>query len=482
MNKSNVAPINNQWEHSYLELPNEFYSVIQTQSVPLPEIILWNQPLANELGLENFDAQILSGSVLPHGAKAAALAYAGHQFGYFTLLGDGRAMWLGEQVAPNGKRYDVQLKGSGPTPYARRGDGKATLGPMLREYLISEAMHALKISTTRSLAVTSTGEQIYRGTLQPGAVLTRIAASHIRVGTFEYAATLASPASLQSLLDYTIKRHVPEELQSQGALGLLEYVKQAQVTLICEWLRVGFIHGVMNTDNMAISGQTIDYGPCAFMDEYHPETVFSSIDHHGRYAFANQPNIAQWNFIRLAECLLPFLHENKDKAINIAQQQIEEFAQLFAKQWLQMMRQKLGLVSEENQDELLIQRLLTIMQQQTLDYTNTFRALSSIGEGGVNASLSPHLRDWCQSWQARLATQGLSLQEVTHLMKMKNPALIPRNHQVDKALKRAITGDLSWFNRCLEAYQEPYHDNPKFDDLRQPPTSEEKIGETFCGT
>jgi len=471
-----------QFEHSYLELPREFYSPMSLQPTDNPELLIVNHSLAKELGLNIHDdaqaawAMMLSGSVVPEGAKPSALAYAGHQFGHFTMLGDGRALWYGEHITPTGKRVDIQLKGSGPTPYARRGDGRAVLGPMLREYLISEAMHALGVPTTRSLAVVRTGERVNRGTLQPGAVLTRVAASHIRVGTFEFAATLPDLKGLHSLLAYTIKRHVPQMVsEDEQALALLEYVKQSQVLLICEWMRVGFIHGVMNTDNMAISGETIDYGPCAFMDEYHPLTVFSSIDHNSRYAFFNQPLIAAWNFARLAECLLALLHMDENKAIELAQDQVEQFTELFQSKWLIMMREKLGIVNAEEADHALIHELLKIMQTTALDYTNTFRDLSF-------DKIPSTLQQWAHNWQARRLRQPLSLQDSSLLMQRKNPALIPRNHQVEKALSLATQGDLFWFNRCLTAYQQPYINDTQYEDLRQPPTINEKVHETFCGT
>ncbi|MGE3317998.1 MAG: YdiU family protein [Candidatus Berkiella sp.] len=467
--------MNARWrfEHTYLKLPKECYCSIALQPVCSPELVIFNHALANTLGL-HFDENrvsmwenVLSGSELPEGARPSALAYAGHQFGRFTMLGDGRALWYGEHVTPCGKRFDIQLKGAGPTPYARNGDGRAVLGPMLREYLISEAMHALGIPTTRSLAVVRTGEKVYRGTWQQGAVLTRVAASHIRVGTFEYAARLPDPAILEQLLDYTIKRHLPEQDAENQAVALLEYVKHTQTTLICEWLRVGFIHGVMNTDNMALSGETIDYGPCAFMDEYHPGAVLSSIDRQGRYAFAQQPAIAGWNFARLAECLLPLINSDQNKAIEMANEQIAQFYELFQIKWLAMMRNKLGLVSEEPEDQSLIDDLLGLMQAKALDYTNTFRslALNKIPEG---------LEKWALSWLAR-CPQSTMLEQ--------NPAVIPRNHQVEKALALACDkNDLSWFKKCLEAYQTPYEDNPQFTDLILPPTEQERVFATFCGT
>lgn len=488
MHGSNPQIFGWQFEDSYLKLPSLFFSPMPLQPVAKPEIAIFNHALAASLGLSGYEcdqtawALMLSGSQMLPNSKPSALAYAGHQFAHFTMLGDGRALWLGEHVTPQKQRFDIQLKGSGPTPYARRGDGRATLGPMLREYLISEAMHAFRIPTTRSLAVVSTGENVYRGSMQPGAVLTRVASSHIRVGTFEYAASLADPAALKALLDYTVKRHVPTELQEIGAaIALLEHVKQTQVALICEWMRVGFIHGVMNTDNMALSGETIDYGPCAFMDHYHPNTVFSSIDQQGRYAFSNQPWIAQWNFTRLVECVLPLIHADEKEAMKVAEQQVVHFAELFQTEWLNMMRAKLGLVNKEEGDLKLVHDLLVLMQQHEYDYTNTFRALSE-QQNPLDAA-HQGAKEWHDAWQARILRQPISLQASSELMCCKNPVLIPRNHQVDKALSDAVNNaDLSAFKRCLKAYQHPYENRSEFADLKQLPTMQERVIETFCGT
>lgn len=486
--KQTLNPYNWQLEHTYLDLPDCFFSQMSLQPSSNPEMVLLNHALAANLGLDGYEADqtawamMLSGSQMIPGAKPAALAYAGHQFAHFTMLGDGRALWLGEHITPQKQRFDIQLKGSGPTPYARRGDGRAALGPMLREYLVSEAMHAFGISTTRSLAVVTTGDSVQREIKQPGAVLTRVAASHIRVGTFEYAASLADPVALKALLDYTVKRHVPIEFQDQdAAIALLEHVKQSQISLICEWMRVGFIHGVMNTDNMAISGETIDYGPCAFMDHYHANTVFSSIDQQGRYAFSNQPWIAQWNFARLVECVLPLIHHDEKRAIEIAEQQVVNFAELFQQQWLNMMRGKLGLVNKEEDDLKLVHDLLVLMQQCEYDYTNTFRALS---EQQTPFNLSHKgAKEWLDAWQARRLCQPISLQASSERMCCKNPALIPRNHQVDKALSDAVNNaDLSTFRRCLQAYQSPYESKSEFADLQRLPTMQERVLETFCGT
>ena len=350
--------------NSYIHLPENFYSIIQLSPVSLPQLVVLNEPLAKILGfnIEKIKSkesiEIFAGNRIPEGGIAIAQAYAGHQFGYFTMLGDGRALLLGEHITPNGKRFDIQLKGSGRTPYSRGGDGRAALGPMLREYIISEAMYGLKIPTTRSLAVVTTGESIIRESILKGAVLTRIASSHIRVGTFQYAKRFGTKDDLIALADYTLKRHFPNfESSDNRYLYLLKEVIKKQAQLISKWMLVGFIHGVMNTDNMTISGETIDYGPCAFMDYYDPSTVFSSIDIYGRYAYSNQPNIAAWNLARFAETLLPLLSENKDKAVKIAQNEIEKFHELYKDNWLNGMRAKIGLFSKEKEDEILIEQI-----------------------------------------------------------------------------------------------------------------------------
>ncbi|MEZ0274746.1 MAG: YdiU family protein, partial [Roseimicrobium sp.] len=410
-----------------------------------------------------------------------AQAYAGHQFGNFTMLGDGRAILLGEQIFPGGGRFDIQLKGSGPTPFSRRGDGRATLGPMLREYIISEAMHALGIPTTRSLAVVTTGELVYRTEQLPGAVLTRVAASHIRVGTFEYAAALDEKANLQALADYTIQRHYPEAATAaQPYATFLDKVIERQAALIARWQLVGFIHGVMNTDNMALSGETIDYGPCAFMDAYEPSTVFSSIDRDGRYAYGRQPQIAQWNLARLAESLLPLLHQDEQKALEIANESIGHFGERFEHHWLAGMRAKLGLFTEESDDTALIESLLEWMQQTQADFTNTFRALSS--SASITHSQDPTFLDWHQRWQSRLSRQSQSASEVMESMQRHNPSIIPRNHKVEEALMAAVKeGDLSVMGRLLAVLATPYDHTQEYAEEFSLPSKSECY-QTFCGT
>ncbi len=478
------------FDNSYIRLPNHFYARTEPVVVQEPSIVIINNTLAKKLGI-NLDgysqeelAEFLAGNTIPQGSEPIAQAYAGQQFGHFTMLGDGRAHLLGEHITPDNKRVDIQLKGSGKTPFSRRGDGRAALGPMLREYIISEAMHALGIPTTRSLAVVTTGEAVYRETMLQGAILTRVAASHIRVGTFEYFAAQEDSEGLRQLADYTIDRHYPELKNSENPyLDLIKAVMQRQINLIVEWLRVGFIHGVMNTDNMAISGETIDYGPCAFMDAYDPQTVFSSIDRNGRYAYANQPHIAQWNLARFAESLLPLLHDDIETAAALAEAVIQSFNAPFQKAWLSMMRQKLGLFGEEKQDEQLIGDLLKWMQRHHMDYTNTFRALISktIPEGEPYQEEA--FRSWWQKWQERLAQNSKPLKSSFCLMRANNPMVIPRNHKVEEALSTAEQhSDFSKLHILLNALSKPYEDISEFATFRKPPKPEEQVMQTFCGT
>jgi uncharacterized protein YdiU (UPF0061 family) len=447
-------------------------------------MVVLNRPLAVSLGLhpeflEN--AAIFAGNERPPGAQPLAQAYAGHQFGHFTMLGDGRAILLGEQLLPAGERFDIQLKGSGPTPFSRRGDGRASLGPMLREYIISEAMHALGIPTTRSLAVVTTGEPVRRDRLLPGAVLTRVAASHIRVGTFEYAAARGDQADLQALADYTLQRHYPELADDDARYtSFLDAVIERQAALIARWQMVGFIHGVMNTDNMALSGETIDYGPCAFMDAYDPATVFSSIDRDGRYAYGNQPHIAQWNLARFAEALLPLLDPDEAKAVEIANEAIAAFQPRYQSHWLAGMRSKLGLFTAETEDAGLVESLLDWMQETKADSTNTFRAMSLPSSATI--SLDPVYRDWHQRWQHRLSRQPQSAALVSTEMQRHNPVVIPRNHKVEEALVAAVTeGDLDVMERLLAVLASPY--NPAADPPAEFLAPSPLAGyQTFCGT
>ena len=451
-----------QLENTYCNLPGVFFSKLSPTPVSSPEILLFNQKLAEEIGLdlsvlsEEERTQLLSGNLVPEGIEYFAQAYAGHQFGNFTMLGDGRALMLGEHLAPSGQRLDLQFKGSGRTPYSRGGDGRAALGPMLREYLISEAMHALGIPTTRSLAVVATGESVYRESELPGAILTRTAGSHIRVGTFEFASLHEDKAITQALLNYLIDRHFPEIREEENkALSVLQAVIDQQIDLITHWMRVGFIHGVMNTDNMALSGETIDYGPCAFMDIFSPDTVFSSIDHKGRYAYANQPYIAQWNLARLAESLLPLMDGERENAIEMAEDALNAFEDIYKNKWLSMMGSKLGLHRVDQKDEALVTELLDWMHQQKADYTNTFRDLSKPELPSESAYTTESFQAWHTRWQDRLGKEVQDWDSSVTLMDSVNPAVIPRNHKVEEALQAGEEGDLSPFHNLLKALANP---------------------------
>ncbi len=477
------------FDNSYATLPDTFFAKLSPTRVRAPKLAILNHSLAESLGLDVEALQsedgvaVMAGNQVPEGALPLAQAYAGHQFGYFTMLGDGRALLLGEQITPSGERFDIQLKGAGRTPYSRSGDGRAALGPMLREYIISEAMHALGIPTTRSLAVVSSGQPVIREQDLPGAILTRVAASHIRVGTFQYAAQQGID-DLRALADYTIQRHYPDvETEENRYLSLLRKVIERQAGLIAQWQLVGFVHGVMNTDNMTLSGETIDYGPCAFLDTYDPATVFSSIDRHGRYAYGNQPKIAAWNLARLAESLLPLLDEDEKKAISIAEDAMEGFADLFHRNWLAGMRAKLGLFNEEPEDEALIQDLLRLMQEHQADYTNTFVALTFGHAEGGNLFGTEGFTRWQESWYARLNSQPEDEAARQQLMRSSNPAVIPRNHRVEEALEAAEKqGDYSVMERLLEVLSNPYAHFPGQAEYAELPPQSDCAYRTFCGT
>jgi serine/tyrosine/threonine adenylyltransferase len=479
-----------RFDNSYARLPETFYAQIRPIPVRAPRVVLLNYALAESLGLdlrtlsEDEAAQLFSGNALPDTAQPVAQAYAGHQFGNFTMLGDGRAILVGEHLTPDGGRVDIQLKGSGRTPFSRRGDGRAALAPMLREYIISEAMHALGIPSTRSLAVVTTGETVMRETPLPGAVLTRVAASHIRVGTFEYVVRSEGAEGVKILADYTIQRHYPELIEADNPYpALLSSVIARQASLVARWMLAGFIHGVMNTDNMAVSGETIDYGPCAFMDEFDPHTVFSSIDYHGRYNYANQSLIAQWNLARFAETLLPLLHAEQEKALALAKAAIQGFSDIFQRCWMTGMRKKLGLFTEEADDHLLIEALLMLMHKHQADYTNSFRALSAEHppEGGLFKDVA--FAAWLAQWRARLSRQPGSLQASFDLMCANNPAVLPRNHRVEEALAAASDhGDYAVLERLLAAVSKPYAELPEYAAYRTPPSACERVRQTFCGT
>ena len=480
-NHGSAAPEGWRLEHQYARLPAILHESWELTPVKKPRLLVLNEALACELGLDADSlrqrAAVFAGNELPPGAKPLAQAYAGHQFGNFTGLGDGRALLLGEQITPTGQRFDIQLKGAGPTPFSRGGDGRAAIGPMLREYVISEAMHALGIPTTRSLAVAATGEAVFRKQgLLPGAVLTRVAASHIRVGTFQWAAAHQDHAALRALVSHTVDRHYPELQEAENpALSLLEAALERQAALVAKWMHVGFIHGVMNTDNVALSGETIDYGPCAFMDQYDPATTFSSIDRRKRYAFGNQAQIAQWNGARLAEALLPLLHPDEKEALQVANALIQKFSERFKHHWLTGMRAKIGLQTAEAEDEALIQSLLDWTAETKADYTQTFAALAT-------GRLEPN--EWQTRWQQRLSRQPQSHEESVALMRRHNPAVIPRNHKVEEALAAASDhDDLNPLHRLLTALANPYdHDHDLPSEFTEVPPASDTQYQTFCGT
>ena len=478
------------FENSYAQLPEAFYARLNPVPVRMPKLVIFNEALAQSLGLNtdvlNSDegAAVFSGNRIPEGAEPLAQAYAGHQFGFFTMLGDGRAIVLGEQLTPKGERFDIQYKGSGKTPFSRQGDGRAALGPMLREYIISEALYALDIPTTRSLAVVTTGEQVFRETALWGAILTRTAASHIRVGTFEYAAARGKLNEIRTLADYTIHRHFPDLATLENPYyALLGAVMERQASLVARWLMVGFIHGVMNTDNMAISGETIDYGPCAFMDVYDPNTVFSSIDHNGRYAYGRQPQIAQWNLARFAETLLPLIHEDSQEALSMAKEAISGFSDTFRQYWIAGMRTKLGLMNQEADDGVLVEELLDCMYRHGADFTNTFRALASdsLPESSIFQALD--FKQWFERWQARLKRQPDSWGASRQLMNTHNPAVIPRNHRVEEALEAAVErDDFTVMEKLLGILSQPYQEPPEHANFHLPPPPSAQPYQTFCGT
>jgi uncharacterized protein YdiU (UPF0061 family) len=473
-----TAPI--AFDNSYARLPGTMHTAVAPTVADAPRLIKVNRALAAELRI-NPDAltpEIAVGNALPEGAQPIAQAYAGHQFGHFVpQLGDGRAILLGEVIDSNGRRRDIQLKGAGQTPFSRRGDGRAALGPVLREYLVSEAMHALGIPTTRALMAATTGEKVYREGMPPGAVLTRVAASHIRVGTFQFFAVRRDLDSLKLLADHVIDRHYPQLKNAERPyLALLDAVMEAQAALVARWVQVGFIHGVMNTDNMAVSGETIDYGPCAFMDAYDPATVFSSIDEYGRYAYANQPPIAQWNLARFAETLLTLIDPDRDEAVKIATARIEGFPAIYSRHWLSGFGKKIGLASEEDGDLELIQGLLDAMQLARADFTLTFRKLS-------NGEDIPELSDWMPKWHARIARDPQSTEDRKALMRSVNPAFIPRNHLVEEMIAAAVErADYAPFENMLGVLMRPYEDQPEAARYAEPPAPSEEVYRTFCGT
>lgn len=473
-------------KRSYFQLPEIFYTNISPTKVKEPELVLFNQELAEQLGIstgrdEEENALLFAGNKLPPGAKPIAQAYAGHQFGNFTMLGDGRAISYGEQVDYSGYTYDIQLKGTGPTPYSRGGDGRAALGPMLREYIISEAMHALGVATSRGLAVVTTGESITREKELQGAILTRVASSYVRVGTFQYAVAWRVTEELKALADYTIEHlQIHYEQDDNKYLRLLETTIERQAKLIAQWQLVGFVHGVMNTDNMALSGETIDYGPCAFIDTYDKKAVFSSIDQEGRYAYGNQPFIGGWNLTRFAETLIPLLDEDEDRAVEKAQEALSKYEQLYGETFMLGMRKKLGLFNEEEADEMLIKDLLALMEKYELDYTNTFLELT-FEEASEGLAQEKELHAWIDRWEERRERQSNSKLESVALMKRHNPAIIPRNHQVEEALEAAVKGDYEPLHYLMELLAEPYAHTDEQKEFAKIPVPSKPF-QTYCGT
>lgn len=484
------------FDNSYARLPERFYAAVAPTPVAAPRLIRLNAPLATQLGLDpdwlkgSEGVAMLSGNGMPAGAASIATAYAGHQFGGFSpQLGDGRAILLGEVVGLDGKRHDLQLKGAGPTPFSRRGDGRAALGPVLREYIVSEAMATLGVPTTRALAAVLTGEPVRRETLLPGAVLTRVASSHIRIGTFQYFAARGDVEAQRLLADHVIARHYPACTDEGRYLSLLEAVVAAQAALIAQWMTIGFLHGVMNTDNMSIAGETIDYGPCAFMDAYHPTTVFSSIDEHGRYAYANQPPIARWNLTRFAETLLPLLEDDIDKAVPIAQAALDRFDPQFQTHLIAGFRRKLGLATEEAEDIGLIKGLLDAMQAGEADFTLVFRRLSEAAgqesaEACRNLFKDPAAFDaWEERWRERLQREPAPAEARRDAMLQVNPLYIPRNHQVEAVIEAAVErDDFAPFEAIVDVLAKPFEAQPGREDYERPPAVHERVLATFCGT
>ena len=468
------------FDNSYLQLPEIMATKYSPVPVKEPKIIIFNHALAKTLGLdfssltEEEKAKLFSGNSIPDSTQTFAQSYAGHQFGHFTMLGDGRAIVLGEHISPEQKRFDIQFKGSGRTPFSRSGDGRAALGPMLREYIISEAMHHLGIPTTRSLAVVATGEDVIRETSLPGAILTRVAASHIRVGTFEFVAAQKDINVLQALIKYSIRRHYPELAEATNpALTLFRAVRNRQMDLIVHYMRVGFIHGVLNTDNVAISGESIDYGPCAFMDHYDPKTKFSSIDHAGRYAYGNQPLIAKWNLARFAETLIPLVDIDLNKAVEILEAEVNQCSEIYKKKSLEMMRKKLGIEGSIEEDNSLITKLLQWMHEKQADYTNTFKDLTN---GTLSSSIYQDLN--FQHWNDQYQKRNPNVE----IMKQHNPQVIPRNHKVEEALLEAKKNNLQPLHSLLAVLRHPYEASSDLKHFQDPAPSSNEPYQTFCGT
>lgn len=486
-----------QFDNSFARLPETLWRPASAAAVANPHWLAFNAPLAQLLGLDPerlHSAEglaVFAGNQRPHGAASIALAYAGHQFGHFVpQLGDGRALLLGEVLDPAGRRWDLQLKGSGPTAFSRRGDGRAAIGPVLREYLLGEAMHALGIPTTRALAAVGSGEMVWRETPLPGAILCRVASSHVRVGSFQYLAARADLPALAALRDHVINRHFPTlATLANPTLALLQAVLERQAALVAQWLLVGFIHGVMNTDNCSVCGETLDFGPCAFLDDYQPRKVYSAIDQQGRYAYANQPAIAQWNLARLAEALLPLIDPDEDRAIAQAQELLMGFEQLFQLHWRTGMNAKLGLLHEQEQDQQLRQDWLDALERDAVDYTVAHRLLGeTLTDPAASAELHALFREsgaldgWMARWQQRQHLDSQTVQQRQQLMRTTNPALIARNHQVQAALLAAQAGDLAPFTQLLNVLQTPFAQTPQTLPYMAPPQPEQRVLRTFCGT
>ncbi|WP_291323184.1 protein adenylyltransferase SelO [Desulfonatronospira sp.] len=483
-----------RFDNSYAGLPENFYARVAAATVPSPRLIKWNSDLADELGWENLQyseeeiADCFSGNRQLPGSDPIALAYAGHQFGSFVpSLGDGRALLLGEVVNSRGQRFDLQLKGSGRTPFSRGGDGKAPLGPVLREYLVSEAMHHLGLPTSRSLAAVLTGEQVYRDKAMPGAVLTRVASSHIRIGTFEYFASRQDHESLKTLLDYTIQRHYPEiKGEPDAPVLFLAKAGRLQAELVSGWMALGFIHGVMNTDNMSVAGETIDYGPCAFMDEFSHDRVYSFIDQGGRYAYSNQMPIVLWNLSRLGECLLPLMPHESKEAVRILENELMSTQEFLEGRAHEKMCCKLGIFDHSGeQDKELVKDWLHYLERERLDYTQSFRNLAELlNSGSYPGWFSPgnELKDFCDRWRRRIMQQGLDPEEIKNRMNEHNPVFIPRNHKIEEIIEAANMGDFSLFHEMNELLKNPYLEQEGFKSYTLPPRPEEVVANTFCGT
>ena len=473
------------FDYSYLSLPKKFYSLTKPRLNSCPKVFLLNDQICDKfkLNFNNKDELINLLFANKNYRKSYAQAYAGHQFGHFTKLGDGRAIIIGEHVTNHNKRFDIQLKGGGITQYSRNGDGKATLGSMLREYLISEAMHYLNIPSSRSLAVIKTGETTFRRSKEEGSILVRVMKSHIRIGTFEYASYFGSSEDLKKITSYSINRLYPEiSKYDNPPLAFLNLVMQKQIDLVIDWMRVGFIHGVMNTDNTSVSGESFDYGPCAFINTYDPDKVYSSIDYNGRYAFGNQPKIIKWNILRFAEALLPIIHHNNDKSIQLAQSVVKKFDKIWEKKYYSMMLKKIGFHSHDIGLYPLVDELLLLMKKLKMDYTNTFYFLSQNNFNENQISINTDFIKWKKKWNKSIKKNN-TLKEAKHLMRKYNPAFIARNHLVDEAIKKAVNGDMKSINKLLKILSTPYQYQDGLEEFMKPPAPNfEECFQTYCGT